>query len=229
MESICASLDSLLQSHASNLTQYDIESVLSALMLALSPRGPSFVASQPDSVYIALVRLLSTVLSLHRHRIRGRYHLTTELLQALLCCLFTSPPVRRKAHNSVSSRPPWLTGSVLSVTSARAFARVLHVFCEPPVSTVRTHGTELIDSQRAKEKRCVSKAIGPVLDIYARQLLEAKIAVDIRKEVGVGMEAVLGVLGREGLQKIFAGMSTEGRAVVRSLWAAYSRGGRERV
>jgi nucleolar pre-ribosomal-associated protein 2 len=173
---------------------------------------------------------LSTVLSLHRHRVRGRYHLATELLQSLLCCLFTSPTVRRKTlHVASSSRPPWLQGSVLSVISARAFSRVLHAFCEPPASTVRAHGTELIDSQRVKEKRCVSKVLGPILDTYARQLLEARIAADVRKEVGIGMESVIGVLGREGLQKIVAGMSAEGRVVVRGLWAAYSRGARERV
>lgn len=229
MESICLSLDSLLQTHPGNLTQYDIETVLSVVSLSLSPRGPSFKSQKSDAVYISLVRLLSTVLSLHRHRIRGRYHLCTELLQSLLCCLFVSPPVRRKTQSLLSSRPPWLQGSVLSVASARAFSRVLHLFCEPPVSTVRTHGTELIDSQRGKEKRCVSKAVGPVLDMYARQLLEAKIAADVRKEIGLGIDSVLGVLGRDGLQKIVAGMSTEGRAVVRGLWAAYSRGGRERV
>lgn len=228
-ECICLCIDKLLQSHASAFTQYDIECTLSALSLTLSPRAPAFIMAEPDKLFTGLVRIFSTILSLHRHRIRRRYHLATEIIQSFLSALFTPPPLRRKTQNTTTTRASWLSESGLSVNSARAFARTLQVFCEPPVSTVRTRGTVLTDSERAKEKRCVSKAIGPVLDNYVKNLLENRIAPDVRKEVAVGIEAVLGVLGRNGLQKVVAGMGSEGRAVVRSLWAAYSRLGRERV
>ncbi|KAA8906110.1 Urb2/Npa2 family-domain-containing protein [Sphaerosporella brunnea] len=224
-------INTLLRSHSWTIIQHNLDTTISALTLAACPHGPSLTSSvDTDTLYISLTSVLSSILSLHRHRIRGRYHLIITLLQTLLTLLFTPKLSRRKTERAL--HPPWLlppNNPHLTVTSARAFARVLQTFCDPPVSTVRTHNSELTESERSKERKMVGNVVGPVLECFVKRVLEERIDVAVRREVGLGVEKVLEVLGRDGVKKVTARMSAEARAVVRGLWAEFGKGRGERV
>jgi nucleolar pre-ribosomal-associated protein 2 len=212
-------IDLLLREKAWTVIQHTLDTTVSSLTVTCSSLGPSLTPQDTDAFYTAIARVISSILAHHRHRIRSRHHLVVALLNQLLTCLFTPRLSRRKTEAAL--HPPWLqppTNPPLSLRAARAFSRVLQAFCDPPVSTVRTYKSELTESERGKERKMVSATVGPVLECFVKRVLEERMDVEVRKEVGVGMDKVLEVLGREGMGRVTGRMTAEGRAVVRGLW-----------
>lgn len=120
----------------------------------------------------------------------------------------------------------------LSVTSARAFTRIVQTLCEPPASTVRSHhrgNKEELESAIRKEKKLVAKAVGPLLEVYILRVQKESMDPDVRKEVLIAMGHVAEVLGSKRIGKISDRMTVEARAVLRSLWKDLGLRGRERV
>jgi len=97
------------------------------------------------------------------------------------------------------------------------------------VSTVRSHNSELTDSERSKERKIVGNVVGPVLETFVKRVLEERIDAVIRREINVGVDKMLEVLGREGMRRVTGRMNAEDRAVVRALWVEFGRGRGERV
>ncbi|KAI5820155.1 Urb2/Npa2 family-domain-containing protein [Pyronema omphalodes] len=224
---ITDSINTLLRSHPWSIIQHNLDTTISSLTLTASSSGP-MITENPDTLFTALTGILSSILALHRHRIRGRYHLVVSLLQVLMTNLFTPRLSRKKTEKAI--HPPWIPYSApLSITSARALARVLQTFCDPPVSTVRSHRSELTDSDRSKERKMVGNVVGPVLETFVKRVLEERMEGEVRKELTQGIEKVLEVLGREGVRRVTARMGGEGRAVVRGLWTEFGKGRGERV
>lgn len=224
---ITDSINTLLRSHPWSIIQHNLDTTISSLTLTASSSGP-MIAEDPDTLFTAITSILSSILALHRHRIRGRYHLVISLLQVLMTNLFTPRLSRKKTEKAI--HPPWIPYSApLSITSARALARVLQTFCDPPVSTVRSHRSELTDSERSKERKMVGNVVGPVLETFVKRVLEERMEGEVRKELTQGIEKVLEVLGREGVRRVTARMGGEGRAVVRGLWTEFGKGRGERV
>lgn len=75
----------------------------------------------------------------------------------------------------------------------------------------------------------MAKAVGPLLEMQVKRVLEERMETGMRKEVMVGIGHVLEVLGREGMARVGDRLSVEGRAVVRGIWKEMGVGGRERV
>jgi hypothetical protein len=106
---------------------------------------------------------------------------------------------------------------------------VLQAFCDPPVSTVRTYNSELTESERSKERKMVANVVGPVLECFVKRVLEERVDAAVRREINLGIEKVLEVLGREGMKRVTGRMGAEARAVVRGLWVEFGKGRGERV
>ncbi|KAI5777208.1 Urb2/Npa2 family-domain-containing protein [Geopyxis carbonaria] len=212
------------------ITQYTIDQTIAALAITASPSGPILEDGAAKELFTAITKILSSILTLHRHRIRGRYHLVVVLLQRLGNCLFSPKITRRKNDGSI--HPPWLslkTMISIDVHCAHEFSRVLEVFCDPPVSTVRNHKSDLIESERSRERKTVSAAVGPLIEWYVKRVLEDSIEISVRRELVIGIKKVLGVLGHDGLGRVSDRISAEGRSIVRNLWSEYGRNIRERV
>ncbi|KAF8545317.1 Urb2/Npa2 family-domain-containing protein [Trichophaea hybrida] len=225
-------INTLLRCHSWTIIQHNVDTTISNLTITASFRGPPFTPSDPNILYTSLTTILSTILSLHRHRIRGRYYLVTTLLQNLITLLFTPRLIRRKTENP--THPPWLlpphcSSTLSAATSARALSRVLQTFCDPPMSTVRSNRSELTDSERNKERKNVGDFIGPVLECFVKRVLEERMEGSVRREIAGGVEKVLEVLGRDGVRRVTNRMNGEGRAVVRGLWTEFMKGRGERV
>ena len=244
----------LLRAHPWAVIQHNVDATLAVLARCASPRGPALPDTDDGSaerVYMSLTAVLAAVLAQHRLRVRGRHALVVALFQQLLTALF--PPPRSRRKSDPPTHPPWLPpGRQLSYRAARAFARVLQAFCDPPVSTVRS-GKELTESQRSREKKLVAAVVGTVLECYVMRLLQLQqqqqyepgqgqglgqgqgqvamgMPAEVRREVAVGMEKLFEVLGRDGVRRVAAGrMGADARAVVRALWAEFCRGRGERV
>lgn len=97
------------------------------------------------------------------------------------------------------------------------------------MSTVRSHNSELTDSERSKERKMVGNVVGPVLETFIKRVLEERVDAAVRREINVGVDKMLEVLGREGMRRVTGRMNAEGRAVVRALWVEFGRGRGERV
>ncbi|KAF8251268.1 hypothetical protein K440DRAFT_659035 [Wilcoxina mikolae CBS 423.85] len=225
-------INTLLRCHPWTIIQHNVDTTISNLTITASSIGPTLTPSDPNILYTSLTTILSTILSLHRHRIRGRYYLVTTLLQNLITLLFTPRLSRQKTE--IPTHPPWLlpphcSSTLSAATSARALSRVLQTFCDPPMSTVRSHRSELTNSERSKERKNVSDFVGPVLECFVKRVLEERMEGSVRREITGGVEKILEVLGRDGVRRVTNRMSGEGRAVVRGLWTEFMRGRGERV
>lgn len=75
----------------------------------------------------------------------------------------------------------------------------------------------------------MAKAVGPLLEMQVKRVLEERMEKEVRKEVSVGVGHVLEVLGREGMARVGDRLTVEGRAIVRGLWKEVGLAGRERV
>lgn len=220
LQSMAECIDILLREKPWAVIQHNLEATISSLTIALSARGPELDSADPDTLYQSLTRVLSSVMALHRHRIRGRHHLVVALLQQLLSCLFTPRIARCKTQ--YIPHPPWINRP-LSLHSARAFGRCMQTFCDPPVSSVRSYRSDLTDSERSKERKLVAVAVGPVLECFVKKVLEERMDVDVRKEVGLAIDKVLEVLGRDGITRLSGRLTAEGRAVLKELWTDFGR------
>lgn len=135
------------------LSQWEIDMTLGCVVFMASSHSPELPTKHAGFIYSRLCGLMSDVLTVHRLKLRGRFHIIIPVLQSLLRCFFIArhpsskrPTNRttRGAHpsssssSSPSSTPPWLPPDGLFAPQATAYARLLTSLCDPTVSSVAT-------------------------------------------------------------------------------------------
>jgi nucleolar pre-ribosomal-associated protein 2 len=129
-----------------------------------SSHAPRLPPNFAGFVYARLCALVSALLTVHRIRLRGRYHIVLAVLQGLLRCLFVSHATKGSSTESAvpaaeALRPPWLgsgtfvpaaaaaaaaaahdKSSSLGPGQATAYASLLTALCDPTVSSVAGGG-----------------------------------------------------------------------------------------
>ena len=124
------------------ITQWHIDSLLSTISLKTSPTAPSCPKELPKRTFMSLVQLMQSILTGHRNRIKGRYHLVVPALNGLLRCLFH--PYVSESGTVEIPQPAWLyprdcnpDRSPLNEADAKGFARLLTTICEPAPGAVK--------------------------------------------------------------------------------------------
>ncbi|OCK87492.1 uncharacterized protein K441DRAFT_682566 [Cenococcum geophilum 1.58] len=109
-------IQTILRDKSFLITQHGTEALLAALTTLATPTAPSLPPTHASAVYTRLCQTTHTLLTLHRARLGGRFHLLMPLLQALLSCLFTPNNTPSAHHHSAPPRPtphphhpPWLS------------------------------------------------------------------------------------------------------------------------
>ena len=215
-----------------------METLLSTLTLLLSPQSPQLPPSSSARIYIHVSSLTTTAISLHRTKLRGRFHLLSPLLQALLSCLFTPEQSQQHYRSSLSTSktyerlPPWLDpkrSKPLPVSAGTSFARVMTTLCSPSVSSATAHRSKsrtaaapLVD-ETAKARAYAGQYVAGVVQRYCTEQLRGRLAPGVRAEVMPGLWAALEVMERDAMRAMSAGLGSSERAIWKTLWDDWRR------
>lgn len=198
------------------VNQYNVETTLQALQHIVQRSGPG-----NNIVYLDVCNTASTLLLHHRSRLQGRFHMMIKLLQTLLSQLFE--PLQGWPKPT-ARHPP-------TPKHARALARLLKLFCEPPhLRQSQQRPPSLVDESR-REQAHVGTFVQHVLHHYCAQVLHGTLGAGMRDALMPGLRAMIEAMemgGAEGGKAVSAAMGSGERAVLRGLYEEWRRFGKWR-
>ncbi|KAF2835416.1 hypothetical protein M501DRAFT_999176 [Patellaria atrata CBS 101060] len=203
----------MLEEKPRMLSQFDYDTLLSAITFIASPKSPKLLNSQSSSIFTHLCTLFQTIISLHRYRLNSRSHLLLPPLETLLSCLFTPETI---------PQPSWLTNSTTQLTAedAKAYARILTILCEPSVSSAtRGHHSkkESLTDETRKVRAYVGTFIQYLLIKSCALTLTANINNAVREALKPGFWACLDCVGADVRRTVHSSLGSSEAAVWRSL------------
>jgi nucleolar pre-ribosomal-associated protein 2 len=219
-------VDIILRLHPRGVTQYNIDSCLTAVTTTMSKIHSTRETNQIptksiSTIYTRLCRILGTIVGLYRQQLGGRFHLLVPALQSLLKALFASN--RKRSQKG---------GLALGISHTVQFTRLLTSLCDPTVSAVsrpsRPNGNSnnsLID-QTKKAKVIAGQHLRLLIESYAQNMLEAPLQPDIKTALAPGLYAILDAMPVESKRGLNAGMDISSRAIFKTLHEEYVRFGK---
>jgi nucleolar pre-ribosomal-associated protein 2 len=196
------------------MTQFNIDTTLGSITILCSRNSAPLRASRSGTIYLHLCRLLQTVLTHHRLKLQGHFHLVVQVLQSLLRLLFTPlPHSTTKNLKHFGSPPPWLSSPKhqLNAKHATAFTRLVTLICDPSVSSVRGAQHNNLNSATDKAKRMAGQHMQFVLTLYIKLQLEMRMLPEIREKMVPGLYAIFDTTTPE-LRRIMLGLGS-GRGI----------------
>lgn len=167
-----STMQHILTLKSTRLTQNSMEFVLAALTTLVSPLAPGLERRHPRKIYSILCQLVHSILARNglRKRLRGRAHLLLPILQGLMRALYV--PLTQPMGGRLR-QPAWLGieiegGSKLLPKHASAFARLLTLLCDPPLSAVSS-----ASASRNKASLSGNESQGPLTDPLISARVEA--------------------------------------------------------
>ncbi|KAB2576375.1 hypothetical protein DBV05_g4954 [Lasiodiplodia theobromae] len=241
-------VDTILREKHWLVSQWAIERIIDSLARLASSSSPELPSEQADAIYARLCGTTHLILSLHRTRLGGRFHVLMPLLQNLLRCLFTPEQSRRSHNNEGASAPipptppPWLAAAPgpLSPSQASAFARLVTTLCNPTVSAVKGFHTrkrpastlsssattaELVDETK-KAREYAGQYVPALIASFCTCTLQGRIDPDTRAALMPALYACADVVGIEALRAMNAGLGAGERAIWRGVYADWKKFGR---
>lgn len=202
------------------ITQFHIDTLLSSVKLR-STRLESQIEDKHSAMqYRGLCRLFSSILTMHRPKIGGRYHIVLPALQALLRCLFI--PYSKSPSSSGPS-------SAFGESDAAAYARLLSTLCDPTVSAVtrakKRSRTELNDATK-KARSIAGQHLPSLIMEYCRCQLKGKLTPETRAALNPGLWVILGVMRPEVMRTMNTAMDSSSRSAFKVLYDDWKRFGR---
>ena len=161
----------VLQEKSFMVNQYAIEEILTTL--------PKLVqdSAAPSILYIDVCQIVSTMLLQHRSRLQGRFHIVIRLFQKLISQLFAKPKTPTSDETQHAE---------LSAKHARAMARLLTLFCQPPQPRRPPKtSSNLVDESR-KEQAHVGQYVQYILHHYCTQILRGTLGDGMREALTPG-------------------------------------------
>ncbi|KAK6585951.1 hypothetical protein PZA11_001008 [Diplocarpon coronariae] len=216
---ISENLELILKTKPKSISQYNIDATLGSISIFCSPESPKLYPT-----YLHLCALMRIVLTHHRIKLKGHFHLAQQTLQALLRCLFNLLPHSTTKSARFNPRPTWLLpkGRQLGAREAAAFNRLLLSMSDPTVSAVQGHSSTLT-SEKDKAKRISSQYMKFVLEDYIRGQLEMRMLPEVRETLMPGIYAILNTISKDTRDAISAELDASGRAVFMRLWSDWGK------
>ncbi|CUS20945.1 LAQU0S02e01992g1_1 [Lachancea quebecensis] len=172
-------------------------------ILLLKPGSP-----HNDEVFISTSQLISHTLLYHRYKFSDRHHLIISHLCASLGMFSTN-----------------LSYS-LSQDSARAFSRLVTIFCEPTSGASSSKSRTSLSSQVSQIKRSLRKHIAVFLLKYINLAVNSSFSNSVKEHLTPGVYSVFDILSQAELAFTNASLDTAGRIYFRSLYSEYKRTGK---
>ncbi|KJX97637.1 hypothetical protein TI39_contig475g00006 [Zymoseptoria brevis] len=193
------------------VNQYAIEQTLHTLQSLLT------TCQFAGALYLDMTQVLTALFLHHRSRLQGRFHLVISLLQSLLTHLFRA--------TTLSSPTP----VELSIRQARALARVLESFSNPPpLRHHRGKASDLVDESR-KAQAHAGQFTQYLLHHYCAQVLMGSLGEGAREALLPGLWAVIEameVYSSDAIKSLSAAVNNSERAVLRSVYDDWKRFGK---
>ncbi|KAI1190600.1 Urb2/Npa2 family-domain-containing protein [Nemania serpens] len=218
----------LLDKHADEMTQHNIEATLTSVVELCSAHGPKIQGPKAaGEIFAALFKLVALIIRRHRLRLSGHFHILLTTLRALLTVLLADPSPSISSRQSARARhPPWLL-TRLQPRHGERFARLLTLVCEPSAASVaRSRARSELDSATDVAKRAAGQYMYLVLEVYIKLQLEVEVSREMRKALEVGVFSVLDITS-EGCRKVLnESLDASGRVAFRALFAEYRKFGK---
>ena len=204
-----------LKGNAPLVNQYCIE-----MTLATAKRILDDVSKAPR-MYLEICQVLSIILLQYRSRLHGRFHLVVQVFQSLLSTLFepTAP------NGSADEKDRKLT-----IERAQAIAKLLTLFCEPPLFKRSSSSSALVDEAR-KEQAHVGKSVQYILHHYCAQILNKILGPGVKEAITPGLWSIIEAMEMgetEGVKTLSAAINNSERAVLRGVYDDWRRFGKWR-
>lgn len=234
---LCLALETckiILEKHPSVVSQHTVDTLLSSITALTLPSTIPIASNNPSAIFDRLCSLLGLLLSRHRRRLGGRYHVILPALQGLLKCLFfagTSSTATSQTKSQVifiRSLPSWLQSSEdpLTSKSAEHFTRLLTTICDPSVSSVRRKKSNQLTDETKKAKSLAGQYMQYLIMDFCRCSLHGRIPSSSKEKLMPGLYAVVDVMDRETMRGMNGAMDSNGRAVWKELFRNWERFGR---
>ncbi|KAL1638100.1 hypothetical protein SLS58_008937 [Diplodia intermedia] len=244
-------VDTILREKHWLVSQWAIERIIDSLARLASSSSPELPCEQADAIYTRLCGTTHLILSLHRTRLGGRFHVLMPLLQNLLRCLFTPDHQTRRGNNDVATfssfpqhqqpPPPWLDAATAPLTPdhASSFARLVTTLCNPTVSAVKgfhnrkrpastssATTADLVDETKKAREYAGQYVPALIASFCTCTLHGGRIAPETRAALMPGLYACADVVGIEALRAMNAGLGAGERAIWRGVYGDWKKFGR---
>ena len=209
----------LLQNRMRVISQWHIDELLAAITLKASNLG-SKTEKNSGRLYIGLCRLFGTILTVHRAKIGGRYHLVLLALQALLRCLFI--PYKSKEATASGS-------SGFGESHAAAYGRILQMICDPTVSSVRRARNRSrleLNDETKKARSIAGQHLAYLMMEFCGCQLTGRLLPGMRAALNAGLYAVLAVMPVNIMRTMNATMDSSSRSIFKALYNDYRVAGK---
>jgi nucleolar pre-ribosomal-associated protein 2 len=202
---------------------------LGAISITCSRNGPRLNELRAGTIYSHMCWLLQGVLTHHRTKLQGHFHLVVQVMQSLLRCLFTPlPHSSTKTDKIFGAAPSWLVSRKhgLKARHAVAYTRLVLMICDPTVSAVRGAQQNNLTSAKDKAKRMAGIHMQYVLILYIKLQLEMKMLPEIREKMVPGLYAIFDTTTPESRRMVSDSLDSSGRAVFGTLYKDWQRFGK---
>ncbi|CCC12259.1 unnamed protein product [Sordaria macrospora k-hell] len=226
----------LLDKKAQCMTQWNIDSTLSAVSAIASDVLSATMLATTPRTYESLCHLVEIVIKRHRKRLDGHFHILIPALQSLLRRLISSA-------SSTSTSPSLLSDSTKE-HHAKLLSRLLTLITEPTVASVSSRSSasnkdqkdhehnhhnqhQPLDSEKDKAKRYAGQHMYLVLMAYVKLQLEFVVPLVVREQLETGMFSIVDITPAEGELRIMNdGMDPSGRVIFREMYKRWERFGK---
>jgi nucleolar pre-ribosomal-associated protein 2 len=219
-----------LKSHQPrSISQFNVDATLGAISIICSRNGPRLNELRAGTIYSHMCWLLQAVLTHHRTKLQGHFHLVVQVMQSLLRCLFAPlPHSSTKTDKAFGAPPPWLASRKhgLKARHAVAYTRLVLMICDPTVSAVRGAQQNNLTSAKDKAKRMAGIHMQYVLISYIKLQLEMKMLPEIREKMVPGLYAIFDTTTPEIRRMVSDSLDSSGRAVFGNLYKDWQRFGK---
>lgn len=232
----------LLDKKAQCMTQWNIDSTLSAVSAIVSDPSSTAMLTTTPRTYESLCHLVEIIIKRHRKRLDGHFHILIPALQSLLRRLVASA-------SSTSTSPSALSDSTKE-HHAKLLSRLLTLITEPTVASVSSSSSrssaskdkdaehnphnnqhnqhqQPLDSEKDKAKRYAGQHMYLVLMAYVKLQLEFVVPLVVREQLETGMFSIVDITPAEGELRIMNdGMDPSGRVIFREMYKRWERFGK---
>jgi nucleolar pre-ribosomal-associated protein 2 len=218
-------LERLLREGPKAISQFSLEMTLSLGRKILQAEVQNIAASpqQSEALFLSLLRVISSILLYHRHRISGRHHLISGIFVELLKSVTLPVPGRPVCASWIQQ----YTSDENLIPRARGLERLVSNLCEPPSHAVRDRaGMSRLSSTKAAVSRVLSKHLPLLLVAYVDTSLNYGFPASVKDIMRVAFYPVFDILGPEGVANAGAFLDSSGRAYLRPAYDDYKRNGK---
>ncbi|CAG8960652.1 hypothetical protein HYFRA_00013530 [Hymenoscyphus fraxineus] len=221
-------MELMLRTKPRSMSQWNIDSTLGSITILCSRNGPAVRATRAGTIYLHLCRLLQAVLTSHRIKLQGHFHLVVQVMQTLLRCLFVPLPHSTTKTTKFMAPPPWLSSPKhqLSAKHAVAFTRLVTLICDPSVSSVTRSQHNNLTSATNKAKGMAAQHMQLLLTTYIKLQLEMRMLPEIREKMIPGLYAIFDITSPEMRRMVNESLDSSGRSVFGTLFRDYQRFGK---